>query len=115
MQVPSGFICTGEDINFAYRKDLWEYNYYADAWVQRADYPGPGRTNATSFIVSDFAFVGTGFNGEFQDDMYAYLRILNVDEIPLPATPVSHHMIVQEKHWTSKRKQNRGMVGMIII
>lgn len=81
-QFPSGFICMGEDINFEYRKDLWEYNYYADSWVQRADYPGPGRSNAISFILNDFAFVGTGFNGSFQDDMYAYLRILNVDEIP---------------------------------
>lgn len=81
-QFPSGFICMGEDINFNYTKDLWEYNYYADSWVQRADYPGPGRSNATAFILNDFAFVGTGYNGTFQDDMYAYLRILNVDEIP---------------------------------
>ncbi|XOV67227.1 MAG: kelch repeat-containing protein [Fluviicola sp.] len=81
-QFPSGFICMGEDLNFQYRRDLWEYNYYADAWVQRADYPGPGRSNATCFILNNFAFVGTGFNGSFEDDMYAYLRILNVDEIP---------------------------------
>ena len=81
-QFPSAFICMGEDINFNYQNDLWEYNYYADAWLPRADYPGPGRSNATVFILNNFAFVGTGFNGEFQDDMYAYLRILNVDEIP---------------------------------
>lgn len=81
-QFPSGFICMGEDINFTYKNDLWEYNYYADSWMPRADYPGPGRSNATVFVLNDFAFVGTGFNGEFQDDMYAYLRILNVNEIP---------------------------------
>jgi len=81
-QFPSGFICMGEDINFTYQNDLWEYNYYADAWLPRADYPGPGRSNASVFVLNNFAFVGTGYNGEFQDDMYAYLRILNVDEIP---------------------------------
>lgn len=81
-QFPSGFICMGEDINFNYMSDLWEYNYYSDTWVPRANYPGPGRANAAVFILYDFAFVGTGFNGSFQDDMYAYLRILNIEEIP---------------------------------
>lgn len=81
-QFPSGFICMGEDINFTYQNDLWEYNYYADSWIPRADYPGPGRSNATAFVLNNFAFVGTGYNGNFEDDMYAYLRILNVDEIP---------------------------------
>jgi hypothetical protein len=81
-QFPSAFICMGEDINFSFQNDLWEYNYYADSWLPRADYPGPGRSNASVFVLNNFAFVGTGFNGDFQDDMYAYLRILNVDEIP---------------------------------
>lgn len=79
-QFPTGFICLGEDINFDYRKDLWEYNYFADTWVQRADYPGPGRSNAVAFIVNDLAFVGTGYSGVFQDDMYAYRRIVGLDE-----------------------------------
>lgn len=81
-QFPSGFVCMGEDVNFNYRKDLWEYNYYTDTWTARADYPGPERSNATVFVLNNFAFVGTGYNGEFQDDFYAYLRILNVEELP---------------------------------
>lgn len=79
-QFPTGFICMGEDIGFNYTKDLWEYNYFADAWVQRADYPGPGRSNAIVFVLSDLAFVGTGYSGEFQDDMYAYRRIVGLEE-----------------------------------
>jgi hypothetical protein len=81
-QFPSAFVALGEDINFDYKKDVWEYNYYSDSWIQRADYPGPGRSNAIVFILNNFAFVGTGFNGSFQDDMYAYLPIANVDETP---------------------------------
>mmetsp|Transcript_11907 Transcript_11907/g.16183 ORF Transcript_11907/g.16183 Transcript_11907/m.16183 type:complete len:402 (-) Transcript_11907:366-1571(-) len=102
-QFPSGFICMGEDINFTYQNDLWEYNYYADAWVPRADYPGPGRSNAAVFVVSNFAFVGTGYNGDFQDDMYAYLRILNVDEIPdlnvkLYPNPATEYVTIEAEY-----------------
>ena len=80
-QFPTGFVCLGEDINFTYQNDLWEYNYFADAWTQRADYPGPGRTNAIAFVQSDLGFVGTGYSGQFQDDMYAYRRIVGVDNL----------------------------------
>ncbi len=102
-QFPSGFICMGEDINFNYQNDLWEYNYYADAWVPRADYPGPGRSNAAVFITNNFAFVGTGYNGDFQDDMYAYLRILNVDEIPdlqvkLYPNPATEYITIEAEY-----------------
>lgn len=79
-QFPSGFICLGEDFAFNYKKDVWEYNYFADAWQQRVDFPGDGRSNAIVFIVNDLAFVGTGYNGQFFDDMYAYRRIVGLDE-----------------------------------
>lgn len=80
-QFPTGFICMGEDINFTYTNDLWEYNYFSDAWTQRADYPGPGRTNAIAFVQNDLGFVGTGYSGVFQDDMYAYRRIVGTEEL----------------------------------
>lgn len=80
-QFPTGFVCMGEDVTFTYTNDLWEYNYFADAWVQRADYPGPGRSNAIAFVQSDLGFVGTGYNGTFQDDMYAYRRIVGTEEL----------------------------------
>lgn len=80
-QFPTGFICMGEDIGFNYTNDLWEYNYFSDTWTQRADFPGPGRTNAVAFVQSDLGFVGTGYNGVFHDDLYAYRRIVGTDEL----------------------------------
>jgi hypothetical protein len=80
-QFPTGFICTGEDINFTYQNDLWEYNYFSDTWTQRVDFMGPGRTNAVVFIQNDLAFVGTGYNGTFLDDIYAYRRILGINDL----------------------------------
>ena len=80
-QFPSGFICAGEDINFNYSKELWEYNYFSNTWQQRADYPGPGRTSPISFVVNEIAYVGSGYNGQFLDDMYAYIRVLGGIEI----------------------------------
>lgn len=77
---PTAFIATGEDINFEYKKDVWEYNYFGNSWVQRADLPGPGRKNATSFVINGIAFLGTGYNGVFQDDFYAYHRIVGLKE-----------------------------------
>ena len=77
---PTAFICTGEDINFNYTKDLWEYNFYDDNWVQRADFPGPGRTNAIAFVIQGVGFVGSGYDGIFYDDMFAYRRIVGIDE-----------------------------------
>ncbi|MBL1280349.1 MAG: T9SS type A sorting domain-containing protein [Fluviicola sp.] len=77
---PTAFICTGEDINFVYTKDLWEYNYFTDSWAQRADYIGPGRSNAIAFVIQEVAFVGSGYNGVFLDDLYAYRRIVGLEE-----------------------------------
>ena len=79
-QFPSAFICTGEDITFNYTKDLWEFNYYTDQWVQRADFPGPGRSNAVAFVLNGQGYVATGYNGQFLGDMYAYTRIVSMDE-----------------------------------
>ncbi len=78
---PSAFIATGEDNTFTYKKDVWEYNYFSDNWVQRADFPGEGRSNAVVFVLQDLAFVGSGYNGQFFDDVYAYRRIVGVNEI----------------------------------
>ena len=80
-QFPSGFICAGEDLNFNYSKELWEYNYFSDSWQQRTDYPGPGRSSPISFVLNDIAYVGSGYNGQFLDDMYAYVRILGEKEL----------------------------------
>lgn len=78
---PTGFIATGEDINFDYTKDVWEYNYFSNSWVQRADLPASGRKNAIAFVLNGIAYLGTGFNGTFLDDFYAYTGIVGVNEL----------------------------------
>ena len=77
---PQAYICSGEDSNFEFKKDLWEFNFYTQTWTQRADYLGAGRSNAIAFVLEGVAFVGSGYNGDFLDDLYAYRRILNIDE-----------------------------------
>lgn len=77
---PQAFICMGEDINSDFKKDLWEYNYFSDTWVQRADYGGPGRSGAIAFVLQGVAFVGSGYNGTFNDDMYSYRKVANLED-----------------------------------
>ena len=77
---PQGFICMGEDINADFKNDLWEYNYFSDTWTQRANYPGPGRSGAIAFVLQGAAFVGSGYNGVFNDDMYSYRKVASLDD-----------------------------------
>ena len=69
---PLAYIALGEDNLNEFKKDVWEYNYYTNSWLQRSDFPGSGRKNAVAFTISGIAYVGTGFNGTFHDDFYAY-------------------------------------------
>jgi hypothetical protein len=77
---PTGFIATGEDVNYDYKKDVWEYNYFGNAWIQRTDFIGSGRKNAVSFVIDGVAYLGTGYNGIFLDDFYAYFGIVGMTE-----------------------------------
>jgi N-acetylneuraminic acid mutarotase len=77
---PTAFIATGEDLNFEYRDDVWEYNYFSNSWIQRANLPGPGRKNAISFVIDGVGYLGTGYNGVFMDDFYAYYGIVGLTE-----------------------------------
>jgi hypothetical protein len=53
--------------------------FYSNTWVQRVDLIGPGRKNAIAFVLDGIAFVGTGYNGVFLDDFYAYFGIVGVE------------------------------------
>lgn len=80
---PNAYICTGEDIDFTYTTDLWEYNYWLNTWTQRPSLPGPGRSNAVAFVLNGLGFVGTGYNGVFLEDLYAFSPTLGVDNAKL--------------------------------
>jgi N-acetylneuraminic acid mutarotase len=77
---PDGFIALGEDNAGSYRNDLWQYNYFTNQWTQRSFFPASGRKGATVFQSNGFAFVGTGYSGQLEDDMYAYVAITSVEE-----------------------------------
>lgn len=43
------------------------------AWKQKADFPGDGRSSASSFSFSDYGYIGLGYDGEnFRRSFYAY-------------------------------------------
>jgi N-acetylneuraminic acid mutarotase len=57
-----GYLCGGLDTAEVIHKDLWAYDPQTDAWTQKADLPGSGRRDAISFVVNNFAFVGSGMD-----------------------------------------------------
>ena len=78
---PLGYIALGEDNFIEFKKDVWEYNYYTNSWIQRSDFPGVGRKYAVAFSIQGIAYVGTGFDGAFHDDFYAYSGTAGVSGI----------------------------------
>lgn len=49
-------------------------NFYCQEWKQMIDFPGNARDDAASFVIDDYAYVGTGRDVGFQfcRDFYAY-------------------------------------------
>ena len=57
-----GYLCGGLDTAEVIHKDLWAYNPQTDAWSQKADLPGSARRDAVSFVIDNYAFVGSGMD-----------------------------------------------------
>ncbi len=92
---PNAYICAGEDINSNYSNELWEYNFFLNSWTQRPSLPGPGRSNAVAFVLNGFGFVGTGYNGVYLNDLFAFKPTLGIEDMlssddvatyPIPAS-----------------------------
>ena len=77
---PNAYICAGEDSDFNYSNELWEYNFFQNSWTQRTSLPGPGRSNAVAFVLNGFGFVGTGYNGGFLNDLFAFKPTLGLED-----------------------------------
>ncbi|MCC6818175.1 MAG: T9SS type A sorting domain-containing protein [Bacteroidia bacterium] len=56
-----GYTCGGVDVSTDYR-DLWQYDPISNTWSQKADMPGLGRRELSSFVIDSFAYVGHGRN-----------------------------------------------------
>ncbi len=57
-----GYLCGGLDTAEVIHKDLWAYDPQTDAWTQKADLPGAARRDAVSFVIDNYAFVGSGMD-----------------------------------------------------
>lgn len=63
-----GYIVLGCDSSLkVYYQDFWEYNPDADTingtpWVQKANFPGGARCDASSFVIGTKAYIGLGNN-----------------------------------------------------
>jgi hypothetical protein len=42
---------------------FWQYDPVSDVWTKKTNFPGPARTLAVSFVLGEFAYLGTGTNG----------------------------------------------------
>jgi N-acetylneuraminic acid mutarotase len=66
-----GHINSIQDILF---DDWFEYDPGTDSWMQKANFPGGPRMHATSFVINNKIYVGTGrdVNSVLYNDFYCY-------------------------------------------
>lgn len=57
-----GYLFGGQDTAEVIHKDLWAYDPSTDTWAQKADLPGSARRDAVSFVIGNYAYVGTGMD-----------------------------------------------------
>jgi hypothetical protein len=69
---------------------LYEYDPSIDKWKYLWDFPGASRMNAISFVIGNFAYIGTGYNGStiygdiWKFDPATYNSFTLVSNIPNP-------------------------------
>lgn len=75
----NGYIGTGYDGTFSYKKDFYEYNPSGGtsgtgAWSRKADFPGTARQFAAGFDIDNKGYIGTGLdvNGDYKNDFYEF-------------------------------------------
>ena len=71
--ITKGYVTLGQAQTVPFLNDLWEFDPLTESWTQKADFIGPPRRQAISFVISDKAYVGTGegLAGLF-NDFYVY-------------------------------------------
>ena len=57
-----GYLCGGLGTSETIHKDLWAYDPQTDVWTQKSDLPGSARRDAVSFVIDNYAFVGSGMD-----------------------------------------------------
>jgi N-acetylneuraminic acid mutarotase len=73
-----GYVCLGEGLGSNFMNDLWEFDKTNQTWTQKADFIGTPRRGATSFVINNLVYVGTGEDGQgLCSDFYTYSPIEN--------------------------------------
>lgn len=68
-----GYLCGGNDQNFAYYSSLWEYDPQLDLWTQKRDFPTGKRADGFAFSIGEKGYVGCGDDSSFvYSDFYKY-------------------------------------------
>ena len=77
-----GYIVTGNnnDGDSTYR-DVWEYNFNTDEWIEIEEFPGARRRYMVSFVIGKIAYAGSGTNGTNLRDFWAFQPLLDTDVI----------------------------------
>ena len=73
----SGKGYVGLGTNGTNKNDLWQYDPTANAWTQKASFPGAARNGAVAFRVGNRVYVGTGMSTSLHRDMWMYDPGLN--------------------------------------
>ena len=66
----------GKDDSF-FQNDWWEYNPTTNAWLQKSNFPGSGRTGAFAFTLNGMPCAGMGSDGSYNNDTWWYNTTTN--------------------------------------
>lgn len=66
---------------------MWAYDINDDSWTFRSDFPGPSTRNAFAFSIGGIGYMGTGYNGSFQQSQFWKYDPVGDDWTELPDFP----------------------------
>lgn len=74
-----GYTGLGQIHSGLYVEDFWEYDTTSNKWSKKADYPGAGLYECTSFVINGKIYVGMGYSNSHscQNDLWQYNPITN--------------------------------------
>lgn len=67
-----GYVGLGTDSNKLPLNDFWEYDPVTDQWSRLDDFPGSGRISAMSFCIDNKAYVVSGYDGNYLNDLWEF-------------------------------------------
>lgn len=96
----------GAGVDIIYQ-DFWKYDPASDSWSQIANYPQGPCFHATSFVIGNKAYVGTGriTTGSYSKKFYSYDPTLNL------WSPIADLLGVERRGAVSFTANGKGYVG----